>query len=446
VIAGAAVGTGLLADALAWATVAVLVSLLFGDDVGPVGLPSFLAVIAAAFIAPRIIGARAASPRATALLAGFALALVYTLTSLETTGGLRAWTFGWLPDFYRDPEATMRAGAPAIVAILLLAGAWARGSARAEQDLDLEAHPRTLFVPFAVVITCAVLGAGSARAGELATLSAAFFAVAVVSLAASQLALGGATLGTLRSGGITATLLVGAAVASVAGFLIFGVAARLLGPTVAPAVGTAIETVLVILLTPIAWVLAAIFERLFQGANPFEAFQPPAPVVVEGDPQAVPAEPSVAERVGLFGLRTLALVGVTAVVLGIIVAWTRIRRRYAAIRERSAVAAGAGGLGEDLRALLRALRPGRGATRPAAGGSAAARLYLDVLEDAEHRGRHREPSQTPHEFAPVLHDTFDTQVTDDITAAFEEARYAGREPDRASVAELERRWRALRRP
>jgi hypothetical protein len=40
----------------------------------------------------------------------------------------------------------------------------------------------------------------------------------------------------------------------------------------------------------------------------------------------------------------------------------------------------------------------------------------------------------------VLNQTFATPVTDDITKAFEAARYAGREPDARTIEELRRRW------
>ncbi|MGH7753015.1 MAG: DUF4129 domain-containing protein, partial [Gemmatimonadales bacterium] len=56
-------------------------------------------------------------------------------------------------------------------------------------------------------------------------------------------------------------------------------------------------------------------------------------------------------------------------------------------------------------------------------------------------GHARRPGETPAEFAPVLEDTFHRPVTDEITHAYEQARYAGREPDGAALAALEHRWR-----
>ena len=48
------------------------------------------------------------------------------------------------------------------------------------------------------------------------------------------------------------------------------------------------------------------------------------------------------------------------------------------------------------------------------------------------------------EYSPALAETLQTDVTLEITRAFEEARYAGREPDAATVAELQRRWKLVR--
>jgi len=52
---------------------------------------------------------------------------------------------------------------------------------------------------------------------------------------------------------------------------------------------------------------------------------------------------------------------------------------------------------------------------------------IEVLQRAEATGYPREPGSTPNEFAPTLVTAFHTPVTDEITAAFEQARYAGRD-------------------
>ncbi len=444
-IAASAMAAALLADALALAALSSTVSLVFARGSPSAGFPLLVALLLAGFFVPRFAGAWLEPARATLAAAATALAFVLTAASLAAAGDLRAWTFGWLADFYRDPEQTMEAGAPMLAAVLLFAAAWARGAARAEQDFELEHHPRTMVLPFTVVVSSAVLGAGSAQAGDLATLTAGFVAAAVVSLALSQLALGGATLGTLRSGGVTAALLAGVVTVAFAAFVLFGIAARYLGPIVGPPLGAAAERALIILLTPVAWVLTALFERLFSGVDPLQGLERILERPATEQPGGSAGEPSLPERVGLFGIRTAALLLFGALVAGLVLAWTRARRRYAALRERPARGEGTGSLREDMLGLLRGWRPGRRSPGGDPGASAAARLYFDLLQDADRRGHPRRPSLTPHEFAPELHETYRSDVAVDITELFEEARYGGREPNPRAVAELEARWRQVRR-
>lgn len=444
-IAAGAVGAALVAEAIAWSLAGFVVSLAFSDGPGPIGWLSFLVVICAAFFVPGMVGARTENRRAHLAVVAFGVVLILGVTSLEVGGSLEALTFGWLVDFYREPESTLRAGAPAIAAVLLLAGAWATGAARASREGDLETHARSLALPFAMVIALALLSSGSARASEAAILVAAFFAAAVISLAWAQLALGGATLGAIREGGITAVLLGITTLVATLGFVVLGLGWRYFGDAVASVVGAAVEAVLVVILTPIAWILAFVVERLTGGGDPLAGLDRLTEFARTDVPAAGEDEPSVAERIGIFGLRTLALAAFAGLMAGIILLWTRVRKRYQGGSDAVSSLEAAGSLLGDIRSLLRGVLPGSRGTTLDPGASAAARLYLDVLHDAERKGHPRAPWQTPHEFAPVLHDTYATQVTDEITESFEEARYGGREPDFARLATLERRWRALRR-
>ncbi len=90
--------------------------------------------------------------------------------------------------------------------------------------------------------------------------------------------------------------------------------------------------------------------------------------------------------------------------------------------------------------MFKSLFSRKRAPEPGHATTEATRLYLEVLHKAETAGHQRPAGQTAHEFAPELHETFATPVTDDITAAFEAARYAGREPDARAVEEMRQRW------
>ncbi|WP_322795763.1 DUF4129 domain-containing protein [Tepidiforma sp.] len=443
-IGGLAYAAALVAEALMLAVVAALAGGAFGDDaLRPAGAASYLAAVVTAFVLPRWLR-RSSDPRRAALIdAAIGAGLIYLLIRVDVAGDFRLWDFGWLGDFYSDTEATLREGAPAVLSAMLLAIGWARGAARADEDLDLELLPKTMALPFAVVIAATVLGAAGPQAGEVGRLAAGFFAAAVLALAASQLALSGQTLGAMRSSGVVVTLLGATAGLAFAGLVLFGLLGDRLGPVVGPPVGRAFELVLTIVLTPIAWALTEVFERLFRGIDPFEGL---ADLAREPSREAAASEsePSTPERIGLFGLRTLGLLLFFALVAGVLIAWARVRKRYARLREGAAQSGHAGGLGQDVRALLGAFVPRKSRHRPSA-TSRAARLYLEVLEDAGRRGLERPHWATPHEFAPRLHDAYATDVTDEITRLFEEARYGGREPDPARLRALERRWQEVSR-
>ena len=184
---------------------------------------------------------------------------------------------------------------------------------------------------------------------------------------------------------------------------------------------------------------------LFGGANPLQNFDLPN-TATQAARQAGPErteERSAWKAVGSFvaSVAVFALLVVPPALAIYLVA--RFRRRRRRLLEADFASARAGGLREDASDLLRSLFR-RGTKEAPDSASAARRLYREVLAQAEHAGQARGAGETAEEFAPRLEETFHSGVTDEITAAFEQARYAGREPDARTVAELERRWRAAR--
>jgi hypothetical protein len=67
---------------------------------------------------------------------------------------------------------------------------------------------------------------------------------------------------------------------------------------------------------------------------------------------------------------------------------------------------------------------------------------MEMLSRAESQGISRAADETPNEIAPRLSGALHTPLTDEITAAFLQSRYAGREPDPRLIDDLERRWKA----
>lgn len=445
-IGAVAVGASLLADAFLFAALAELFANAYsGPAAHAVGWWGFVVVGLAGFWLPRFVaGFDLSSRRAYLFTAAGGLALIYLVIRIEVARDVAIWDFAWAGDFLEDAGTAIERGGRGIMAALLLGAAWARASYRAADDVEMESIPKSATIPFALGTLIIVFGAASDRSGEVGRAGAAFFAFAVVALAASQLSLSGTTFGDLRAGS-TAGVLLGATVAvSALGLVIFTVVAPVVGPIAGPVAGKAVEVVLTIILTPLAWVLTRFFELILGGNNPFEGLQED---LADRQGEAADGEPgddSPLARVSVLLLRTLALGGMAILVTGLVLIFVRLRKRREARAAAPPSASPAGDLRGDLREWLRSLIPGRRGPGLDAGGSGAARLYVEVLHRAEHEGHPRPDGLTPREYLPELHAAFATAVTDDITAAFEEARYGGREPDPRALEDLRRRWRAVR--
>jgi len=441
VIGAVAVIASLTAEALAVYVFAEWLAAGYSGDQGAVAAISFIIVSLAAYGLPRFAGNLQVSARARRVISAVATFVVlYGLMRLEFSGDISIWNFGWAAAFVNDAEATVRTGSYAVMGSLLLIIMWVRSAVRSDNDIDLEVVPRTMGWAFIVATVVIILGAASDRSGEVARGGAAFYAVALIGLACSQLARSGATIGDIRAGGITSVLLAATvavtAVCVVIFWLVFGLFAEPLGALL----GSVIETTLTIVLTPFAWLMAKIVGALL---GDFELIEPMQEVIVRAGGNKEPeAERSLFDRLVVYTFRLLALFFVLAILAGAIALAMSLRRRLRPSADRSVDAGVTTALPMDARSLWRALRRSRSPTTGGQPGSAVYRLYTDVLDDAKRRGNERRISETPEEFAPRLVETFHAPVTDEITLAFEEARYAGREPDPRLVEDLERRWRA----
>lgn len=439
-IGALAVATSVAAEALAVYVAAELFASGQSGDETTVNALAFVLAGLAAYGLPRFLDTRHAGRRAGfAITVLTAFILIHGAVRIAFAGDLAIWSFQWAVDFVEKADTSSDGGGRAILAVALLAALWARESWRATDEVDLELATRTIALPFGVVLFCVLAGSGTERAGVIARGGAAFFAVAVISLALAQLALSGATFGAIRAGSTTAFLLFATAAGSLASVLLIGVLFGLIGDQLFDVLGAVLTVLLTALLVPPFWLMEQLFSLLFSGAQ-FPQFQVP-------EIEQAPAEQhegesrSFVQNVALFGGRSIALVLALGLVAGLVWFVTRYARRRGPGGLPPPERAGAGGLGEDLRAGLRGLFTGR---RRSASLQGVAALYQDVLHSAAGRGQPRPDADTPHEFAPALRSTFATPVTDEITAAYEEAAYAGREPGPATLSALERRWRDLR--
>ena len=441
-IAGAAVLGSIIGEALAAYVLAEWLAAGYrSGENHAVNAAAFVVVALAAFTVQRVVRPFFTSRRAgsvATLVASYAV--VYGVARVEFAHDFALWDLGWVAGFVRNSEDSLSDGVRALFGMIIVTAVWVRTSVRASDDIELETLPRSIGWPFMVVTAVMVLAATTSRSGEVARAGAAFYAVAVLALACSQLALSGATFGELRAGGTTAVLLAATAAVTGACVVVFWVVFSLVGPRIGPPLGDGTELVLTILLTPPAWLLEKLFQLILGGANPFPNLTNFAQTQAGNSNTGPSSSASNLERASAYGFRALALLFAVAVAAVLVIWLTRFRRRTSR-RAAEGVASGvAGSLGEDARSFFGALFRRRGGAAASAANSAALRLYLDVLAKAERAGQPRAEAETASEYAPRLSTALCTPVTDEITAVFEQARYAGREPDEARLAELRRRW------
>lgn len=445
-IGRAAVAASVAADAIVFYTLAEwLAAAYMGDARRAMAAWSFLLLALAAFGIPRLLGWYGVQGRtAYGVTIILALLLMYALVRWEVGGDLRLWDLAWMFDFLSDRSRSATDSGRAVFAALLLTGMWLRVSYRVSDDIEMEMIPRSVGWGFIVVTALVVIGAASDRSGEVARAGALFYVLAVIALACSQLALSGVTMGEGQAGSVVSMLFGGTLVATLAGLVVFGLLFGILGPVLGPLIGAVVEGVLTVLLTPIAWLLTKLFEALFHGANPFpnvgDAALNQARHANEGGADSKDAW----QRWMTYLLRAVALAVILSTAAVAVAVFTRFRRRTGIRSEVDAHMSIVGSVGDDFREFFRSLFPRRPSRPVAFASTEATRLYLEVLDQAERDGAARAVGETAAEFQPTLASRYRTDVTEDITRAFEQARYAGREPDARMVEELRRRWRTVR--
>jgi hypothetical protein len=409
---------------------------------------AMVAVALVAFFLPRLVEWADLRPRpAMTILAVAGYLTIYGLLRVQFAGDFRVWDLSWIADFVRDPGAALEGQSHLLVGTLLIICVWARCAYRASNDVELELLAKAVTIPFIVVTAIVVLGVYTERAGEVARAGAAYYAFAVLSLALAQLSLSGTSFGDLRAGGTVLTLISGIFAVTAGCVVVFWLVFGIVGPIIGPPIGNALFLALAGILWPIAWVLDTVLTFLLSGVGQDSNIELTdlsdlrAQIEEEEGGETTPAE-----RGGIYATRILML-SVTLGGIALLILWLTHLRRRSRSKALDGEAVGiTGALGEDLRGLFSSLIRRRHAEPGMPGSTAARRLYLEVLHEAEAEGLTRHPDETPNEIAPRMADAMHTHVTDEITAAFLQSRYAGREPDPRAVAELERRWRSARAP
>ncbi|MCK9518120.1 MAG: DUF4129 domain-containing protein [Dehalococcoidia bacterium] len=438
-----AVACLLVADALALYVAAEWVAAAYDETIGTVPAVLFMLVALSGFAVAWFANEWELDPlRAAAAIGVVAFVTIYGSLRLTFAGDLALWNFAWVADVLDGVEATLRENPAVLPAAVLVVAAWVRGTSRARNEVELEMVPRNTTLPFIAVTAIVILAAGSDRSGEVARGGAVFYAVAVLTLACSQLALSGATFGDLQAGSVISVLLGLTAAATVVCVALFWVVFGLFGDTLGPLLANTVELILLVVLTPPAWLLEKLMRLLFSGAEFPQLTESLRETISDSNASAEPGEPGNAERLGRYFFRALGLLIMLALGAGVIAWYARLRRRPPAHAVPPPTGAGAGSLGEDFRGIFRRLfgrrpRPQRAATT----GSEVERLYLEALVRAQRAGLPRQPAETPEEYAPRLQDALRMPATAELTLAFEEARYGNHAVDPGRIAELDHRLR-----
>ncbi|HEY7294644.1 MAG TPA: DUF4129 domain-containing protein, partial [Dehalococcoidia bacterium] len=392
-------------------------------------------------------------PRRTLVIAGGVISLLCLITIAGLAFDPGAFPPGWagLFRFLGNPSDTANAaGATAVYGIPLLVIAWGRGVMLAQERLERSQALRSFSFGLGALVLGLLAGGNTQARGAVNAASILLVAFGLLTLALLHLrearpdgagALRGPWL-LICAGTIAMLALAGAAI----GVLPLGPAGWLYDHAIEPALSVGLVLVswaLIVIAYPFAWLIAQVLYHLVGNMK----FTPPKPAEVSTDDSSKLLKSSAQHGTSallivlfklVFVLLLVALLSYLAYRL-----FYRLHRAQAEDEEREALEH-EGSLRSDLLGLLRGLLPRRAAAEPprepALPGELlrVRRLYLRMLDRAQHRGHARPAAATPVEFEPELEQTFVSSTPAALTHAFVQARYGRVVPDEDGLRELER--------
>ena len=424
--------------------------------------PSVVVVVVAAFAAvalSRSITQLRLSRAVSAVLGMVASAVVLNaLLHVALAGDFMLWDNSGLASFFDDPQTPLAGersaesfvadpnmdrvhGSSLALIVLGMFALWARFLFVGRGHIDFDRALRSFSIGFPIVMLAALLSRGSDVAAGIFALP--YFVLGMLTLAlanAARSATQDQELTRSTPWAVSALVTMGllAAVASLFGLIAVLEVERALTP-IGSIVLRFIGWLLVILLTPIFWIVQFVLSKLLSGFDP-EVLDNIAdsPAFAdqeqqERDPTEWPGWISNAFRLALFTVITLALY--------FIARYLFFRRRddddeEGYKEERTATEAHTG-----LGALLKNLVPGR-RTGPSGprwlDRHAVYRLFARAVIDAEDRDFSRRPGETPIEFAGLASRALDAGPFPAIAAEFDRARYGRHYPDDELLRPLDR--------
>lgn len=339
-------------------------------------------------------------------------------------------------EFLRAPDLGRPHGAAMALSFMGMVAVWGRFMIAGRKAVSFDRVLRSFTFGF-IAVVIAVIGATIEGATSIAALGVPYFVLAILLLAIANAARGTMRTEdvTKRAPWITSVLVtVGAlaAIGALVGLLAFVQIDRPL-VYVLGIVGNVVGVILVIIITPISWIVVGILSWLLpEGLG----------AVFDNLPAAFILEPAVIEQaeeenqgLGIPGWIPDAL-RVFALSLFMYFAYRMIRsilnRRTGGPEDEYEEARGSAGEGAGLGNLLRGLFS-RGRPAVTTGNwmrrHRVYRLYGRTVVDAEERGFRRRPGETPIEFSAVAGRVLDAALFNEIATEFDRARYGRHYPD-----------------
>lgn len=347
-------------------------------------------------------------------------------------------------EFVRSPSIGRPHGAALTLTSLGLIAIWGRFMIAGRTAVSFERVLRSFTLGF-IAVLLAVVGAKFAGASGIAVLGVPYFMLAILLLAIANAARGTmqAEDVTKRAPWVTSVLLTVGALGAIAALVGLLALVQIDRPLVYALgiIGDVVGVILVIIITPISWVIIGILDWFLpdglKGAlentpNLFAEREPIEQMENEDGGLNVPGWiPDALRILALSLLMYLAYRVIRSI----------LNRRTGGPEEDYEEARGSSTGGAGLGTLLRNLFP-RG-RRPATTGNWMSRhrvyrLYGRTVVDAEERGFRRRPGETPLEFSAVAGRVLDAPLFTEIATEFDRARYGRHYPDDEWTVPMER--------
>lgn len=447
----------LIVEAMPIVVIVALIGKLPGNHAETLSAWGVLGLMAVAMFATRWLAQREISNTQRWMLGALlTVVALQVIGRLDLSESLRIWDFGWIGDLSDpDSDAFRKFGrVDHTVDGFLLFFVWFRGVLLGTSDVT----ERGLQGPaaFAAVAFAAGFVGGNDFGIEgtvrLAALSYVMVGLAVVAFRAASRAKV-EVMGSFRATSLTFIATLGLVWAAVAIFMLIvllviaGIAGTGIAEPVLEVLGDGMGYVflgIAYLLWPLAWLIDLIVPD-----NPPDQALELAEFNFEDDGEGLPGEEALDDQSSSTGavlVRVFGAIGLVVVfAILVVVLFRRFGARPAAAdEERDSLWSEANVL-DDLKGAWRNLRDRfRRSAGAGQGDFALARLYFDVLADAERRGNVRPIARTPLQFAAILRSQYSSDIPAEISERFSRLRYGGADSPQADFVRLEQAWLLLK--